>query len=111
MAIYSYDNTINSILIIENCYDESINDYLTEAGTGIEHISGFYQLATSLIALAKRIGGKLTGKKNYTSKSIEYQIDRCEKLRNRIDEELEDLKNNNYKIKPSYVAKNFFGSF
>lgn len=112
MAIYSYDNTINAILINENCYNgEEIDSYLTEAGTGIEHISGFYQLATSLIALAKKIGGKLIGKKNYTSKSIEYQINRCEKLRDRIDEELEDLKNNNYKIKPSYVAKNFFGSF
>lgn len=109
MSIYSYENTINSILINENCYD--IDYYITESGTNIGQISGFSQLATFMIATAKKVGGKLTGKKNYTSKSIEYQIEKLKKLSNNIDEELEDLKNNNYKIKPSYVAKNFFGCF
>ena len=72
MAIYLYDNTINAILINENCYynREEIDSYLIEAGIGIEHVSGFYQLSATLISIAKRVGGKLTGKKNYTLKSI-----------------------------------------
>lgn len=109
MAIFDYDNTINTLN--EYSIDQDEFNFINEAGLGIEHTSGFYELSTQLIALAKKVGGKITKKKNYTSKSIKYQIERNEKLRKKYVEELELLKNNNYKIKPSMVAKWFFGLY
>lgn len=110
MAIFDYDTTINNIAEFSLDFNEDI-DYINEAGLGIEHTSGFYSLSTKLIALAKKIGGKVTKKKNYTSKSIKYQIERNKELRDKYYEELKLLKDNNYKIKPSMVAKWFFGLY
>lgn len=109
MAIFDYDNTINTLN--EYYIDQDEFNFINEAGLGIEHTSGFYELSTQLIALAKKVCGKITKKKNYTSKSIKYQIERNEELRKKYVEELELLKNNDYKIKPSMVAKWFFGLY
>ena len=96
----------NNNFINEDFFND-INQLLNESGVEISDITGCTDLAIKLIGISKQISSKFNGKVYYKSDNIKDKIENLDKTVNKIDEELEEIKSNNYKPKASTIAKYF----
>lgn len=105
------------VIIGENAKPEAVeameaagvNFFLTEAGINIGDVNGFNMMATKLIASVKKIINKLKKDDQASVKYTQSIIDQLDKTITRVDEEIEEADNKEFKASATRIAKLFFG--
>lgn len=107
-VIISKNANPDAIELMENA---GVSLYIYETGINIGDVNGFNMLATKLIALAKKAVGKLKKDENASVKYTQSIIDQLDRTIERIDEELKNADNKDFKVSAGRIAKLFFGNF